>query len=246
MSRDPLPENGPDIFYPIPDMRKYWNPFAQPYVYARNNPVNLVDPSGLCGCDVKDPPGIQVTKGPMQGEFYPNHLDGYFGRTFKTHVEFNGECRCCEYRQFVKGIGTRARFVAPGARWQYGENGWGFNPPPNANVWREDCAGTIWIITLPLADCYGLRSQPELGGGDTYSQPDRLTGCTYDAEDTPGQPGINQFRQAAPNFALEVEMSYNFRLVIYDFCRKDANGQPTEVAREEFGFVAKRSFPRLN
>lgn len=51
MSRDPLPENGPDIFYPVPDMRKYWKPATEPYVYVENNPVNLADPSGLGPCD---------------------------------------------------------------------------------------------------------------------------------------------------------------------------------------------------
>lgn len=49
MSRDPLPENGPDIFYPVPHMRKYGRRsiHVQPYVYAINNPLRYSDPSGL-------------------------------------------------------------------------------------------------------------------------------------------------------------------------------------------------------
>jgi len=52
MWRDPLPENGPDIFYPVPDMRQFASSqrsFEQPYVYVQNDPVNCADPSGLDG-----------------------------------------------------------------------------------------------------------------------------------------------------------------------------------------------------
>jgi len=245
-SRDPLPAGGVDVLHPVPDMRGYLptNDPGHPYVYVRNDPTNLVDPSGLreCKCNVTDPPGIQVTQ--MQPAYYPDQLNGFFGRTFKTHVEFTDECRCCEYRQFVKGYGTRARFIAAGARWQYGDSGWGFQPPPNQNVWREDCAGIVVIVTALLAECYGHRAQPDLGS-DTYSQPNRLTGCVYDAVDTPGQPEINQLRQAGPQFKLEVEMSLFFRLIVHDSCRQGANGQPMEVARVEFPYTAKATFDPL-
>ena len=46
-----LPENGVTVLSPVPDMRKYWNPVTEPYVYVQNNPVNLADPSGLGPCD---------------------------------------------------------------------------------------------------------------------------------------------------------------------------------------------------
>lgn len=49
MSRDPLPAHGVDIFYPVPDMRKFVRSSAydQPYVYANSSPINFSDPSGL-------------------------------------------------------------------------------------------------------------------------------------------------------------------------------------------------------
>lgn len=47
MSRDPMPANGITVLSPVPDMRKYWNPASEPYVYVGNNPANFVDPSGL-------------------------------------------------------------------------------------------------------------------------------------------------------------------------------------------------------
>lgn len=50
LSRDPLPENGAELVHPVPDMTRY--------PYARNNPVNRVDPDGLqtagdVGCTVE-------------------------------------------------------------------------------------------------------------------------------------------------------------------------------------------------
>jgi RHS repeat-associated protein len=39
LSRDPLPENGLELFHPFPDMT--------PYLYVRNNPITRLDPSGL-------------------------------------------------------------------------------------------------------------------------------------------------------------------------------------------------------
>jgi hypothetical protein len=39
LSRDPMPENGVALLYPFPDLTRY--------AYARNNPTNAVDPSGL-------------------------------------------------------------------------------------------------------------------------------------------------------------------------------------------------------
>ena len=47
MSRDPLPENGPDIFYPVPDMRRYYKAYSEPYVHSQNDPINRIDPSEL-------------------------------------------------------------------------------------------------------------------------------------------------------------------------------------------------------
>ena len=42
-----MPANGVTVLSPVPDMRKYWKPATEPYVYSQNNPTNLFDPGGL-------------------------------------------------------------------------------------------------------------------------------------------------------------------------------------------------------
>lgn len=78
MSRDPLPQNGVDIFCPVPDMRKYWyNQIREhEYVYVLNDPVNRTDPSGLqaippgacAGTDCYYPGGIETRPNPNADE----------------------------------------------------------------------------------------------------------------------------------------------------------------------------------
>jgi RHS repeat-associated protein len=219
------------------------------FQYAGNNPVGLVDPSGLMKCVVK-PPGIHVDKDAREF-FMEDYLDGFLGREFRVRVEFAGDCCiCCEYRQLVKGFGPRARYL-PGGNWQYANNEWGSMPPANQDAWREDCTRIVWVespdiaVPIPHPDCYGHRALFNREG-DSYLQPDdRDKGCVYTSKDAPGQPGINTIRKAAPKYRLEVEVVLYFRLVIYDFCTLDAEGKAQEVDKEEFGFVSKRTFPAL-
>jgi hypothetical protein len=53
LSRDPLPESGPQILYPLAHVGL---PFSTPYTYVENNPVTRFDPTGLTSCDGEQPP----------------------------------------------------------------------------------------------------------------------------------------------------------------------------------------------
>ena len=163
--------------------------------------------SGAAQCVIKgdfDPPdnrsGAQTA--PEQA--------GYFGvwETFEINVEFSntdGECHCCEYRQYVRGhIKYRAQ----------GDTLWTSRPHELLpGIWLDD---TIYHEDADASTtgnaAYGHRSGPHLG---KYTQNDQLTGCKFHADDSPGFHGL-------PNNCI-YDILYEFMGVIIDVCNSDSN-----------------------
>lgn len=107
--------------------------------------------------------------------------------SFEMDAEFEPECACCEYRQFVKG-----KFEYDGAKLDHKLCDYDGNGTPDSlseTSYTEDGAQSG-------ATCiqYGHRVPgpgfSDNGANDVYSMPNRATGCKYDGFDSPGMRGL--------------------------------------------------------
>lgn len=112
---------------------------------------------------------------------------------------YPGECRCCEYRQYVKGY---FQVQKPGGNWKTVplELRWGVML--DQNTYNEDGKGTL---------AYGLRDQP--GIGDNYTPLPRTTGCSYSGSDAPG------FKNLPKGVAFSAWLDFQGKII--DVCHEN-------------------------
>lgn len=124
------------------------------------------------------PPAANVPSADAPNAKYPGlSRDIHLGvQPAKAGLGIGGDCKCCEYRQFVEG--TLSYFDD--------DAGCYFSFPP-----------TLYGEDLPPRDSpehpYGHREFPN-SPGDTY-QPDRAAGCEYSNADDPGLDQVPQGRK---------------------------------------------------
>lgn len=123
-------------------------------------------------------------------------LQGNVYDSFQMNVDWNNtgpgcDCKCGEYRQYVKG------YQKVNGKKQI-KTLWG-DTVLEEGVFHEDGDGK---------SRYGHRDDPETSI-DKFSNPDRATGCSYRGKDTPGLA-------AAPGTNLD--MLLNFKGQTYDVC----------------------------
>ena len=132
---------------------------------------------------------------------------GMFGAPVSIVAQFSVplpilcDCRCAEYRQFVKGIfqvdGRDALETCTG--------------PLDRTTFQEDCA-----LGVPMPggkSVIGHRDTP-LPGLSVYSDPDQETGCRFEGSDFPGAVDVEK-----PVF---VEMHVEFKSQLVDTCNGNA------------------------
>ncbi len=134
--------------------------------------------------------GRQLTGNRLHESF---HINADFNDTGKCR------CRCCEYRQYVRGTFT---FNGVAAVHQLPDG------PLHPTIWRED--GVPHSFGPGQHFFYGHRGH--LGTPtDIYQNPNRATGCEYRGFDNP--------RMSHPNPALPMVMNLKFRGDIIDVRR---------------------------
>jgi hypothetical protein len=122
-------------------------------------------------CCVKDfdAPQNSATDATVKSEYF--EIDADFAVRGRRCV-----CRCCEYRQFVRGAfraaaGRVIPFPLP-------------DGPLDVNEFQED--GVIDEFGRGEHGFYGRRDRDRQRDGDRYDMPDAEEGCRYRANDTPG------------------------------------------------------------
>eukprot|EP00977_Amphora_coffeiformis_P030226 scaffold45593_cov191-Amphora_coffeaeformis.AAC.1 len=124
--------------------------------------------------------------------------EGKYGVSFEMDSEFINDCKCCEYRQFVRG------------QFKFSETG---NPLRNINhrlcganmnnsTFQEDC-----LQTSARTYRYGHREDVEFSN-DIYTTT-RPDGCKYDGFDFPG---------LAWNVSYNGQITLDFKAQIVDVC----------------------------
>jgi hypothetical protein len=166
-------------------------------------------------------PPLQTRRACVSSEQIPdNHngitsLQGNVYDCFELNVDWNNtgpgcDCRCGEYRQFVKG------YIKVNGRKQ-AKPLWGV-ATLEENVYHEDGDGT---------SRYGHRSDPETSI-DRFINPDRARGCSYRGRDMPG---------LAASPGTHLDMALTFKGQTYDVCQ-NTFGQKLHEWKVEFnGFV---------
>lgn len=123
--------------------------------------------------------------------------------SFNMNADFDNKgkcrCRCCEYRQYVRGTFT---FNGVAAIHQLPDG------PLEPITWREDGVPNHFAPGQHLF--YGHRGAPGTLT-DIYQNPNRATGCEYRGFDDPGM--------SHPNPAVAIVMNLEFRGEIIDVCR---------------------------
>jgi RHS repeat-associated protein len=218
VSRDP-------IFLEAPELERL-------YVYARNNPLLMTDPSGLrvChwihqlggpACDVPEfeqPNCFVLWLWPSKTACgFWDQADGLFGLLFSVRATFLGMCRCCEYRQCVK------RF-SPARKWKSGQAG------PWQGTWIPFFKEDAVIEKRPpyrLKD-YGHRFYRVNQVSDEYL-PDRPTGCWYRNIDTPGNGDLEEVKASLkPGEGIEFHIRLSFQFHVKDYCF-NPNANPCDI-----------------
>jgi hypothetical protein len=122
------------------------------------------------------------------------------GERFDIRARFSDDppdqCRCCEYRQYVRGTMTIDGAAIP----HHLQSG-----PLDPEIFREDCD------PRSAHPCYGHRDTPG-DDNDAYS-PDQEAGCRYLGSDFPSIAG-----RLGARFSIDLE----YRGEIIDRCRGDA------------------------
>jgi len=247
------------------------------YVYSDNDPVNSYDPTGLL-CQPQQTCKIQRWIPRFSpSRFDPDESCGHVGQNFTATIIFSDQppnsCHCCEFRQFVKGRGARARYSDPlnpnaVTKWTYfipGMPPQSF-PPFNSDLffqpspYYEDYE-PVWnpllhifpgsAAQLPYTftpHYYGHRSDPDNSFGDRYSPP-RARGCVYSMSDTPGLASIWKLRAARRNLTLQVEVKLKFVQMVIDTCSFQRNVWPNLIYShkivQQSAFEIKFSFDFL-
>jgi hypothetical protein len=124
-------------------------------------------------------------------------FQGHAADHFEMNIDWNNtdsecECRCGEYRQFVKGHININGKKQPKLLWG--------GATLEENVYHEDGDGTTR---------YGHRNEAETSI-DRFIGPDRATGCSYRGRDMPGLE--------APS-GTRLDMSLTFKGQTYDVCQ---------------------------
>ena len=129
---------------------------------------------------------------------------------FSIDAEFtdggDGACKCCEYRQYVRGYKKRK---PPGQKWQTEQLFiWG-GVPLSKDVYHEDGDPTKRDGVFGHRD---IKCPVDSYGEDEGEE--RATGCRYHADDAPGEAYIT---------GTEYEIHLEFMGVIIDVCNSNSN-----------------------
>ena len=178
-----------------------------------------IDPSGFisCGeCSISAMNPADVTMDCNIFRMTDDPGEFFWGFEFKTYLRFDGDCWCCEYRQYVRMAVYTISFKMPDGRVRHCERLRRVPPPPRF----ED-------VDTETGNPYGHRMGYENVPGDNYT-PERLTGCEYNASDTPGVPNLvfqkNVCLQdprfaGATHFRVSVFIAFDFEVI--DTCNND-------------------------
>ena len=141
--------------------------------------------------------------------------DRLWGFKFTTFFTFDGNCGCCEYRQYVREAKFIIRFHMPGDVVDECFFDLDAVEPPG----RED-------TDAHTGKPYGHRSD-ENNPGDEYS-PSRADGCSYNSADSPGMPylwakedfcvALKPVRKNATHISYYFRIQFEFNIV--NFCKE--------------------------
>jgi hypothetical protein len=145
----------------------------------------------------------------------------YFEMKATFNSEAPGSCRCCQYRQYIKGY---VKVKAPGGKWQKIPLQLAYDKQLEEGIFQEDGDAD--------GNAYGHRAFPCLT--DNYygrdGKVDRPEGCIYAGWDSPGLLRIPS--------GWSYDIHLDFKGVIIDLCNRDR-----EVAKKTWPVRLKDRVP---